>query len=456
MNLLEHTFRSEKGVALALALVGLVMLTGLLLTFMSISAMEPSIATNLTDVTQARYVADAGIESAYDQLAASGNWNAVLLGPDGLANTPDDGELVAAGTQLPGLGNTFGAFFVTVRNDNQPADSQITGRPVDPGNATTDTNGVLIVTAAGTSNGVNRQIQVVVSQVTAPPPPGAVSCAGVRCDFDTGTIDQQEGAHFHSDGRDYNRDGSLGTGPLKFALSVPPGDSPAGQPYEQEVEASLNNHQLNEMDGLDGATPGQAVVRWTDQGHRTIAPSTDLTSQGLASFLQKVKASGRVNVFETPNDVQVESGVCSADPGICGSLDLGTVQNPTLTYIKGTKQDGPVLLKLYGTNAGAGLLIVEEGSIEIRDTFRWDGLIVVSGKDAGVWFKQHSRSFVYGGFVLNETQDTQGKPTLMIEQNLHGDAKIDQFTAFYSSQQNIDMANTTLSGVVQQSSWREL
>src|SRR3990172_1900730 len=52
--------RGEKGVALPLALFALLMLTGLLAAFLTMSGMEPSMAANLNDVVRARYVAEAG------------------------------------------------------------------------------------------------------------------------------------------------------------------------------------------------------------------------------------------------------------------------------------------------------------------------------------------------------------------------------------------------------------
>jgi Tfp pilus assembly protein PilX len=73
-----RTVRDERGVALPLALFALVMLSGLLLVFLSMAGMEPSIATNLSDVTRARNLAEAGIEWAFDALAAAPNLNGLL------------------------------------------------------------------------------------------------------------------------------------------------------------------------------------------------------------------------------------------------------------------------------------------------------------------------------------------------------------------------------------------
>lgn len=79
MNPWARTIRNEKGVALVLALIALVALMGFLLAFLSMAAMEPRISANLYDTARAPYLADAGIEWAFDQLAAApaagqGSW----------------------------------------------------------------------------------------------------------------------------------------------------------------------------------------------------------------------------------------------------------------------------------------------------------------------------------------------------------------------------------------------
>ncbi len=62
MKPLLRAIRNERGVALPLALFALVMLSGLLLAFLTMSGMEPRIAANLNDVTRARYAAEAGLQ----------------------------------------------------------------------------------------------------------------------------------------------------------------------------------------------------------------------------------------------------------------------------------------------------------------------------------------------------------------------------------------------------------
>src|SRR2546425_5763500 len=71
----------ERGAALVLALMVLLILTGLALAILSVSAFEPQISRNHSDTVRARYVAEAGIEYAYDTLATNvSSWNTYLAG----------------------------------------------------------------------------------------------------------------------------------------------------------------------------------------------------------------------------------------------------------------------------------------------------------------------------------------------------------------------------------------
>ena len=192
MNPRVSAVRNQKGVALPLALLALLMLTGLLVAFLTMSGMEPSIAANLDDVTRARYIAEAGVEWAFDQLVLNPNWNSILA---------TNGGVMASGQTLPGFAATSGTYGAQIRNDNQNGDPGLTGLPLDGvvvgGNPTTDTNGAVILTASGAYGGVTRQIQVVVRRVTIPPFGGAYTMPGVQSDWLATNV------NFNIDGRDY-------------------------------------------------------------------------------------------------------------------------------------------------------------------------------------------------------------------------------------------------------------
>lgn len=450
--------RNQKGVALPLALFALVMLTGLLLAFLSMAGMEPSMAANLSDVTRGRYLADAGIEWAFDQLANNTNWNTFLT---------TGGGVMANNMTFPGLTAAAGTFTVRVRNDVQAGDTVLTGQgALDAGGANNDTNGIVIATATGTYQQVTRQIQVVVRRLALPPLPGTWNCPGLQCDVNPGGT-----AHLHTNGVDYNRDGSLGTGPLKFGMTTPSGINPVtGTTFEKSVEDSLTRHHKNEMTGRDQTKPCcVAIARGSDddcpcEGERSIIPQDllpakdQLTPQKVADFVNQIKGRGGVSVIKVnPAKALVLNSGVPTDPSV--SVNLGTVAKPTITYIQGTPDPAEryTSLTLNGNTSGAGILILDDADMAISGTFRWDGVIIITGKNVGVTFKKGSRSFLYGAMVVDETDKTEraGAYEMLIETNTHGDSSVDQFTTFYSSQQNLDMVQN-LPGLVRTSSWREM
>ena len=94
--------RDPRGVVLPMALFALLMLTGMLVVFLTMGGMETSVAANLDDVTRARYVSESGLEWAFDQLvlaaALPNGWSNVL--------STNSGQM-ATGMSLPGFAAAF-------------------------------------------------------------------------------------------------------------------------------------------------------------------------------------------------------------------------------------------------------------------------------------------------------------------------------------------------------------
>jgi len=134
----------ERGIALILALMVLLTLSGLALALLASSALEPRISRNLHDASRARWLAEAGIELGYGLLAAAGDgtWNALLA-------TADASWVVLPsldGVALPGLTPAEGTYAVSIRNDRQATDG-------------------MTVRSAGTFNTTTRTIEVAVRRV---------------------------------------------------------------------------------------------------------------------------------------------------------------------------------------------------------------------------------------------------------------------------------------------------
>jgi len=123
---LPRAFTDQRGVALPMALLTLLLLTTLMIAFAALAQTEPIIAANQLRTAQARSLAESGMEQAIWALTNGNNGsgaantipNPMVLTPPGAANSP---------ALAPWDGNTFisagsaGGFLVTVRNDQSGA-----------------------------------------------------------------------------------------------------------------------------------------------------------------------------------------------------------------------------------------------------------------------------------------------------------------------------------------------
>src|SRR4030081_1873244 len=80
MNRRRHVLRNERGVVLMLAVMALLCLTGLVLAYLSASAVEPQISRNLRGASRVPYLAEAGIERCFNVLVNNADWSALLAG----------------------------------------------------------------------------------------------------------------------------------------------------------------------------------------------------------------------------------------------------------------------------------------------------------------------------------------------------------------------------------------
>ncbi|MBI1727471.1 MAG: pilus assembly PilX N-terminal domain-containing protein [Candidatus Rokubacteria bacterium] len=459
MNMWRKTMGNQRGIAAPLAMYTLVLLSVLMLAFVSMAAQEPQVSRNLVDMTQARYAADAGVEWAFDTLVATPNWSTILQ--------TGGGSMVSNQT-LPGLTAAFGTYTVVARNDTLAGDRVITGQAtldVAPGSATVDNNGILILTSTGTVNGVTRQIQVVVRRLQLPPFPGAVNEPGLQADTFNSTT------NFQIDGRDYNRDGTFGPGSgltnLKFGIATQPGVQANMAPttFEQNAEAPFNtaeerarvigkqdpNHALVDPAGPPGTRTGRDTIAW----------SNSLTPTNMNTFLNALAAFPMTNVLQSTMAcpmVMSSSATANAPTltngcGVNKPINLGTTSAPTLTYFRGDLDTSSMFtgLKLQGggTIQGAGILVVEDGDLSVNvSNLRWDGIVMVVGRYVGSGFRAGSNSTNYGAFVSMETIGNEA-PGFYEFLNQAGSLTL------RNSQQNIDMVQG-MRALHRISSWREL
>jgi Tfp pilus assembly protein PilX len=422
--------RNERGVAFPLALFALLMLTGLLVVLLTMGGMETSVATNLDDVTRARYAAESGIEWGFDQLvlaaALPNGWNNLLATSSGQ---------MATGMPMPGLAAAFGTYSVTVRNDNLPNDNLLTGQAVDPGTATTDTNRVVILTALGTYNGATRQLQQVVSH------PDVILPGGVNLPGPVGTNTSFSGNSFTISGNDTNLDDTAGAGIPGVCPPVVWGISVANAATENIVQASLSNQQKNNVTGKP-QYGGPGI------GDNTIAPDGALTPAAIQNYVDAIRPYADISLQANgTSQLSYQSigntcGVSLNDPNC-----WGTRANPKVVYVKGSVDPAQAYyaMKISGTSTGAGILIIEDGDLSITGNFRWEGLILITGQYVGLFYGGGGNQTIYGGVIVNETASNNSE----VEVDARGNAKV-----MYSCQALQNIKN--MRKMFRAANWREL
>ncbi|HSE91954.1 MAG TPA: hypothetical protein VLF19_01510 [Methylomirabilota bacterium] len=459
MNRITTALKDERGVALVMAMIMLVAMTGLMLAFLSVSAFEPQISQNLATASQARFVADAGLEWGYDRLASlpAGNvldqkaqWDAFLAMPGGGTISG------AAPMQIPGAGGpmsaAFGTFVVRVRNDTNDRDRMITGYcqtsavvPCPPtlggdtGGPTDDQNAIVILTSTATVRGVTKTVTAAVRRLVPFGFNGAMSFPGRDAEI------RYDGNTFDVSGKDWKMPPpppNPGSEP-----SVPDGVNPEVMGIvvstefpinEGVVESGLTAVQQDNVTGLaEGAGAGE--------GANTINTDPGALMENVHSFIENIgQLAPSANLIE----YTVARPADLSQPALTLPQTMGSPTQPVVVHVKATDLD-PLsewtAVATQGGTVGYGVLIVEDGDLKVNGNFRWNGPVIVSGKYVSVYFNGAGEQSIYGAVVINETSTD---PTL--EAWLRGNIKIRY------SKEALDFAMNGLFGQrARMYSWRE-
>ena len=402
MRRISRLIDNEQGVALVLALMILLTLTGLVLAFLSASAFEPQISRNHSETVRARYVAEAGVEYAYDTLATDvGSWNDHLAG----ATCAQGAVLGAPNSSLPGLGSAHGTFTVRIRNDCKAGDDQLTGVALDtatggcdpaaPGTATRDSNCKVIVTSTGTIGTTTRTITVVISKTAGLPINGALAFPGSQADVSL------HASSVMIDGRDTkigDRPGApTGSASAVYGITVN-SSLPA---LAARLETALADGARNDVRGKDETNPSA-----TTRGANTIRADGALTSQAVTDFVDAAKSTADLTINASPGNASSLSNIgstCATD--LESSTCWGTSARPKVVYIRGALPDVGTrytALSLAGDSSGTGVLIIENGVVEVGGSFRWNGPIITTGRNVGIRFRGDGDQVIHGAVVVDE------------------------------------------------------
>ena len=102
-------------------------------------------------------------------------------------------------------------------------------------------------------------------------------------------------------------------------------------------------------------------------------------------------------------------------------------------------------MSISWTSTGAGILILEDGDLNVTGNFRWEGLIIVTGQYVGLRYGGGGNQTMYGGMIVNETASVNSE----VEVDAMGNAKI-----LYSCQAIENVRN--MRRLFRANSWREL
>ncbi len=436
MNRWFSLARDERGVALPLAMILLMVLTMLTITFMSLGAVEPQISANLSDGARARQLAESGVEWALSTQIGNVDFNsATLLGgtmtSGGQCGTGNTCRVLASSQVMPGLTSAQGTFGVTLRNDinTNPGDQALigTGNTRDS-SATSDVNGFVILSSTGSFNGASRTITAVLQRgnlnINA-----ALSLPGVQTD--TFSNDPPCSGCYSIDGRDWkiaDTSSPTGTNATKLGIATYTGtETLTGLTYEANAEAGFDDAaKQGYVQGRDQSTGALTT------GLSTIAPDTSLNPTVIQSFLTNMASNPATQIINSTQACQYASGSSSKPEGlrmvstattnqvtvtnnctgtaqINQTVSLGTATSPAMVYVKGEYDPSSNFIGLAVSGSqpisGYGILVMEEADLSFFQSsqFTWNGIVIVTGRNVGIGFRSSSNTEIRGALIANET-----------------------------------------------------
>jgi hypothetical protein len=433
---------NERGTALALAMIILVVITALAIGLATMGGVESQISASQSAGTRARLLAEAGIEYAFTQLAGIPFSTKLAPADAGAAGS----YLVPAGTTLPGLTAASGTFVVTIRNDIVAGDTLLTGAAAldtasaPAGTATLDVNGIVILTSTGTVDGATRVILAVVQRGNLGIN-GALTLPGLQADTTTDSpcpvpaCPPNPLRNYSIDGRDWKRTdttggGPTGTGGLKLGIAT-------GAGMEGFVESAFSDsYRRDYVQGMNENSPFGLTT-----GLNTINQDTTLTPQIIQNFLTNLAANPGTQIIKSTqacqfaaaggdhskpeglhmastgsaNTVTIKNNpsACSGSDGIDQTVNLGSATSPQMIYFKGEYDPSSnfVGVGVDGSNPiqGYGLLVVEDADLVFFQSgnFRWDGIVLVTGRNVSVAFKGNSNTEIRGALIGSETNGSE-------------------------------------------------
>jgi hypothetical protein len=322
--------RSQRGIALPMALLTMLILSALIIAFSMMAASEPVLANNQLQVAQARAVAESGIERAIWALNNPANANGI---PSSLIPLPAayDGS-TATPVMINGV--QLGVFTVSVTPGAAANERNIVATGWTPSNT-------------GTGPKVKQKIQVTVFQIGLPNLPSALTVRGEIGVGGHALIDSR------SDTSCGNKSGTTSKGSTDVSGSASvygadgnndpyhTGDVSQGDATRNAPDATFNNYTYSnaELDAL-----------------KTLAKQNGTYYQGTVSFRSSNKMPNGIVYVDTVSGQNI-------DPNGTGTAGFASVDI-----------DGNAPLDASGIFSG---MLIVAGSLSIHGNFQMHGLVYV-------------------------------------------------------------------------------
>jgi len=397
--------RGERGSVLVIALLFASILTIMGVSFITISGTDISIVFNETNHSQAFYLAEAGIAEGTRILRDSNDWDNQLGAPQPF---PCPGMVPAAD----------GGCTFRVENDVW----------ADPGGPANDTNDVVVVRATGTFRNAAKEVDVALTRLLLPVPPGGLTSIGMSTNVSfAGNAFSIDGNNWipPSDGGgvpESLNNGSCGAIPVpKFGIAVPDAATQLG------VKNDLTNPQ---QDNVTGANPNPP---W--------APPDTIPSIGVDTTITQSELATLTNYLVPMADITYSPGT-----QISGGT-LGTQASPKIVVVDATGYSGSDPALTLSATKGAGILIVKNGSLKMSGNSQWVGIVIVIGNNVEIDMRGGGDKSIYGSLLLAENLNVATN-----QADAEGNVKV-RFSC-----QGIDVANTAGGGRLRGATvwWREV
>jgi hypothetical protein len=409
--LLRRARESESGIALLTVLLAMALLTVIGAAITSVGIVEFRTSINHRSATRALLLADAGATHALALMRgelSEYTYSDLLLGPDGVADTGDDGELIGYGLGdsdlLPDTGVMLGGgrYFVKLENDtNDPS-----------GDPHSDTNERLVAVCRGeTPDGGVAEVRallaaptfpavVVNGDLTLPGNPDVLGpCAGVHTNgrLTVSGTPVVDGEVTWSDTIILGGTIRDAAGDVVVPFWAPPVEVPDYDPLEfcDEADYILHDGWVVTIgpprDSADAKGGGVLGWKWNSGGN-TYSLTGNKAESGTYCVLGNVEVTGNAG--------------STSDPLVITILATGSVKvtgNPVL------EADHP-----------DGILIVAEGDVEVGGTASgitpaYAGLVY-----AGSQCQMHGTPGVGGHLLCDDAPDPLGATNIVTENKLNG------------------------------------